>query len=153
MKNKLILLPVLLATLAVGFVLYKSPGYAEDVSVTDGAQSVYHNPDTGDNVSVKSGGAQSSVPKDIYYTKTVESVIFSHQTHAVDTGLECKTCHTKIFEMKAKNVESKADFNMQGLAEGKYCGTCHNSKMNVAFGSDTQCARCHRGVKGLEEAE
>ena len=153
MKNKIILLPVLLATLAVGFVLYKSPGYAEDVSVTTGAESEYRNPDTSENIDVKNGGAQGSVPVDIYYTKSVESVIFSHQTHAVDNGFKCNTCHTGIFEMKAKNVESKPDFNMKGLAEGKYCGTCHSSKNNVAFASDTQCARCHRGVKGLEREE
>ncbi|MFA5808977.1 MAG: c(7)-type cytochrome triheme domain-containing protein [Thermoleophilia bacterium] len=153
MKNKLILLPVLLATLAVGFVLYKSPGYADDVAVTTGAQSENQNPDTGGNINDKSGQDQGSVPKDIYYTKTVESVIFSHQTHAVDMGFKCDTCHTKTFEMKAKNVESKADFNMKGLAEGKYCGMCHSSKNNVAFGSDTQCARCHLGVKGLEREQ
>jgi len=81
----------------------------------------------------------------------VKSVIFSHKTHAVDAGYKCNTCHDSLFQMKAKNVEGKPDFNMEGLADGKYCGTCHSSKNNVAFSSDTQCARCHVGVKGLEK--
>jgi len=41
MKNRLIILPVLLVSMAVGFVVYRSPGFAEDISVADSAQSVY----------------------------------------------------------------------------------------------------------------
>ena len=55
--------------------------------------------------------------------------------------------------MKAQNSESQPDFNMKGLEAGKYCGACHTSGNNLAFSSDTQCARCHPGVKGLERVE
>lgn len=151
MKNRLIILPVLLVSMAVGFVVYRSPGFAEDISMADGAQSVYQGP--AEDISIRTGGAQSSVPADIYYTESVKSVIFSHKVHAVDAGYKCTTCHDGIFQMKAKNVEGKPDFNMKGLADGKYCGMCHSSKNKAAFSSDTQCARCHVGVKGLEQEQ
>ena len=132
----LLLLPVLLVSMAVGIILYKDQGSAEGIGV-----------DTGN-----AAGNAYGVPGDIYYTQPVESVVFSHQTHAVELGFKCGTCHSAIFQMKAQAVESKPDFNMKGLASGKYCGSCHNSGNRAAFPSDDQCARCHRGVKGLEEA-
>lgn len=135
MKRILILIPVLLVTAAVGFLLYRGPSFAEEVSVTDGGSSKGQN-----------------IPQDIFYTKSVKSVVFSHQTHAVDLGFKCDTCHTSVFQMKAHYVETQPDFNMEGLADGKYCGSCHSSSNKAAFSSDTQCARCHRGVKGLERA-
>lgn len=143
MNKKIIVLPVLLISLAVGFVLYLGPSSAEETSVMTGAESVYQDP----------GAAKSTIPQDILYTRTVKSVVFSHQTHASDLEYKCNVCHSGLFQMKAKTVESQPDFNMKGLAEGKYCGTCHSSKNNVAFSSDTQCARCHIGVKGLEKEE
>ena len=150
MKNKIMVLPVLLISLAVGFVLYRGPGSAEEISVVAGAQSVYQDSSAaGENYGA--GGVKSSIPKDILYTKSVKSVVFSHQTHASELEYKCSVCHSGLFQMKAKSVESSPDFNMKGLAEGKYCGTCHSSKNNVAFSSDTQCARCHIGVKGLEK--
>lgn len=146
MKRIIILLPVVLASLAVGFILYRGQGqsFAEEIGITDGA------------VSEDAGGAAGDaygVPGDIFYTKAVKSVIFSHQAHAVDLGFKCSICHNNLFQMQANNVESRPDFNMKGLAEGKYCGSCHSSTSNMAFSSETQCARCHRGVKGLERAE
>lgn len=152
MKNKIIVLPVLLIALAVGFVLYRGPSSAEEISVSAGAQSVYQDPAAaGDNYGA--GDVNSSIPEDILYTESVKSVVFSHQTHASELEYKCSVCHSGIFQMKARNVESSPDFNMKGLAEGKYCGTCHSSNNNVAFSSDTQCARCHVGVKGLEQEE
>jgi c(7)-type cytochrome triheme protein len=137
-----LLLPLLLISASVGFILYRGMSStaevgAEELGVMTGAEAQY---DT------------KTIPDDIYYTQPVESVLFSHQTHAVDAQLQCNVCHTKIFQMQAYNVESQPDFNMDGLAQGKYCGSCHSSS-GVAFASDTQCARCHRGVKGLERAE
>src|SRR5665648_392959 len=112
MNNKLIVLPVLLISLAVGFVLYLGPSSAEETSVMTGAESVYQDP----------GAAKSTIPQDILYTRTVKSVVFSHQTHASDLEYKCNVCHSGLFQMKAKTVESQPDFNMKGLAEGKYCG-------------------------------
>jgi len=83
---------------------------------------------------------------DIVYTKPVKSVIFSHKVHAEDKGLDCDACHSGLFEPKALTAQGKSDFNMDSLYNGRYCGACHNGKM--AFASNTQCARCHIGVKG-----
>lgn len=144
MKFK-ILLPVLLVSMAVGFILiYRDMGYAEDMDTgaTEAAAEVY-----------VATGSDLGVPEDICYSEQVKSVVFSHQKHAVELGFECTACHTNIFEMDANNVETHADFDMSGLGDGKYCGTCHSSSSNVAFSTDSQCARCHRGVKGLERME
>jgi c(7)-type cytochrome triheme protein len=52
--------------------------------------------------------------------------------------------------MQALAVEKKQDFTMKSLYQGKYCGACHDGK--AAFASNSQCARCHGGVKGFEAA-
>lgn len=83
---------------------------------------------------------------DILYTKPVKSVLFSHKAHS---KISCDRCHSGLFEMKALTAQEKPDFNMNALYKGKYCGACHNGK--VAFASDTQCARCHGGVKEYSE--
>jgi len=125
----------------VGFVLYRSPNFAEEINLASGDQ--YE--ETAAAISDQYG-----VPGDILYTEPVETVAFSHKTHAVEQEFKCGTCHGGIFQMKAKTVQSRPDFNMQGMAAGKYCGSCHSSEHEVAFGSDSQCARCHIGVTGLE---
>ena len=94
-----------------------------------------------------------AVPGNIVYTRSVRSVIFSHQTHAIELEFKCDSCHGGLFQMKANSVEDRPGFNMKGLSEGQYCGSCHSSKSQVAFSSDTQCARCHQGVKGLERVQ
>lgn len=88
---------------------------------------------------------------EIIYNKPVKSVLFSHKSHAA-MGLDCNACHDKIFKMEALSSQDKADFNMQGLSEKKYCGSCH-AKDGMAFASDTQCARCHIGSKGFNKAQ
>ena len=87
---------------------------------------------------------------EIVYSKPVKSVLFSHKSHA-GMGLDCNACHDKIFQMEALSVQNKADFNMKGLYDKKYCGSCH-AKDGMAFPSDTQCARCHIGTKGFNKA-
>lgn len=83
---------------------------------------------------------------EIVYTKPVKAVLFSHKTHVEQKGLSCDLCHSKFFEMEALKIQGKSDFTMEGLAQGKYCGACHNGTM--AFASNTRCASCHSGVKG-----
>jgi len=85
---------------------------------------------------------------DVLYSKPVKAVLFSHKLHVEDMGFDCESCHDKLFEMASLAAEEKPDFNMDGLYAGKYCGGCHNGEM--AFASNTQCARCHIGVKGYE---
>ncbi|MDO8735562.1 MAG: cytochrome c3 family protein [Thermoleophilia bacterium] len=142
MNTKLIFLSALIVSLAMGFVLYSNPGYVEELNVASGAQY---------EETAAASSDQYGVPADILYTRPVETVAFSHKTHAVELEYKCSTCHSGLFQMQAKSVQSKPDFNMKGLADGKYCGSCHSGEHEAAFASDTQCARCHIGVTGLEK--
>lgn len=85
---------------------------------------------------------------DIYYTKPVKAVIFSHKAHSVDIGMQCEWCHDETFEMEALAVETEENFDMESFCNGDYCGTCHNG--DISFSITEQCARCHIGVKGYE---
>lgn len=143
-----------LAVSAVGFLVHNR-GQAEgtDASISaDGGAAIEESASAGQygagGAVARSGGPV--IPANFYFTKLVNSVIFSHQTHVVDKGNQCGTCHSGLFQMKAGTAENSSDFNMGGLSKGKYCGTCHSSSSNVAFAAGTQCARCHRGVKGLD---
>lgn len=86
---------------------------------------------------------------DIIYTEPVMGVLFSHDVHAFPCDM-CHNANDPIFEMEALKSQQNEDFTMQGLYDGKYCGTCHAAD-GMAFASDTQCARCHIGVKGYKE--
>ncbi len=88
---------------------------------------------------------------DIIYTKPLKAVLFSHKGHVEETGISCEACHDETFEMEALSVQSKGDFTMESLYNGKYCGTCHDGSM--AFPSNSQCARCHIGVKGYNRLQ
>ena len=88
---------------------------------------------------------------DILYTKPVKSVLFSHKIHVEQKGLTCDMCHAGTFEMKALKAQGNPDFTMEALAQGKYCGACHNGTM--AFSSNSRCASCHSGVKGSGVAQ
>lgn len=85
---------------------------------------------------------------DIIYTKPVKAVLFSHEYHVEEAGLDCDSCHDEIFPMEAAESQENDDFTMESLYDGKYCGACHDGDM--AFASDTQCASCHIGVKGYK---
>ncbi|MHB8057187.1 MAG: cytochrome c3 family protein [Desulfuromonadaceae bacterium] len=82
---------------------------------------------------------------EIIFEKPVKGVIFSHKAHVEVNGLSCDMCHNRLFEM-GRVAQEKADFVMESLYQGKYCGACHNGTM--AFASNTRCATCHIGVKG-----
>ncbi|MHB1381977.1 MAG: c(7)-type cytochrome triheme domain-containing protein [Thermoleophilia bacterium] len=142
MKRIIMIMPVLIATMAVGFIFYRGPE-------ASGGEDPFA------NQSVTTGAASDAyeVPGEIIFTRPVESVAFSHEIHAVELEFKCDSCHGGLFEMKAGSAEGNEDFTMAGLAEGKYCGACHSAETETAFASDTQCARCHIGVKGLEEEE
>ncbi len=83
----------------------------------------------------------------IVFDKPVTGVIFSHKVH-MDKGLSCEMCHNRLFEMQAKKAQGNADFVMESLYQGKYCGACHNG--SLAFAANTRCATCHIGVKGAK---
>jgi c(7)-type cytochrome triheme protein len=88
---------------------------------------------------------------DVVYTIPLKAVLFSHKTHVEDVEMDCDTCHDDIFEMESLAVQQEDDFTMQALYEGKYCGACHDG--STAFSSDSQCARCHIGVKGYKRLQ
>lgn len=87
---------------------------------------------------------------DIHYTEPVMGVIFSHAVHVDDNGLSCEDCHDDPFEMSALSAQEDPNFTMKGLADGLYCGMCHDGE--TAFSSETRCASCHEGVKGYMSA-
>jgi len=90
--------------------------------------------------------AGDDYPDDIVYTEPVVGVIFSHQIHVEEYGMDCETCHDDIFQMEAKAAQEEPDFNMKALAQGRYCGACHDGEM--AFDANSRCATCHIGVIG-----
>ena len=86
---------------------------------------------------------------DIWYTEPVMGVLFSHDLHVNDAGLDCESCHDDLFEMD-QVAQKQSDFVMESLYQGMYCGACHDG--GFAFASDTRCASCHLGVKGYNRA-
>ena len=96
-------------------------------------------------------GSDMKQPQTIVFNHPVKAVVFGHKEH-VAMGLDCASCHDKAFEMrKGASEEHPQKFNMKALYAGKYCGVCHNG--NIAFASNTRCASCHIGVKGLERMQ
>jgi c(7)-type cytochrome triheme protein len=71
----------------------------------------------------------------------VRPVIFSHWFHRI--RFRCKVCHFELgFDMRA----GTNDVMMTDLAEGKFCGMCHDGE--VAWGLQN-CDLCHSGRSGL----
>ena len=82
----------------------------------------------------------------IVWTKPVKAVVFNHDTHTKDMGMDCEDCHNELFIMESGAAEKADDFNMKSLYDGNYCGACHDG--STAFASDTRCTSCHIGVRG-----
>jgi c(7)-type cytochrome triheme protein len=83
----------------------------------------------------------------IVWEKPVKGVVFYHNTHTMDAGLDCDSCHDDIFVMEAGAAEENEDFNMVTMYEGGYCGSCHDG--STAFAANTRCTTCHIGVRGV----
>ena len=88
---------------------------------------------------------------DVHYDKPVVGVIFSHDYHVNEAGMDCDSCHDDLFEMESLAAQEEPDFNMLALSEGRYCGACHDG--DTAFASSTRCASCHEGVIGYNRAK
>ncbi len=87
------------------------------------------------------------VPTDpIVWTKPVKAVVFYHNVHTEEYGLECDSCHNDAFSMKVGAAENSNNFTMKALYDGQYCGKCHDGE--TAFASNTRCNTCHIGTKG-----
>jgi len=71
----------------------------------------------------------------------VRPVVFPHWFHRI--RFQCRVCHAELgFKMRA----GANDFTMNGIAEGKFCGACHNG--DIAWAAD-RCDLCHSGKPGL----
>ena len=69
-------------------------------------------------------------------------VIFPHWFHRI--RFRCKVCHDELgFKMRA----GANDVQMVDIANGKFCGMCHNG--GIAWGAD-RCDLCHSGRTGLK---
>ena len=83
---------------------------------------------------------------DVVFNKRSEKegmrpVIFSHWFHRI--RFRCKVCHDELgFKMRA----GANDVRMVDVANGKFCGLCHNSQ--IAWGAE-RCDLCHSGRRGL----
>ncbi len=68
---------------------------------------------------------------------SMRPVVFPHWVHRI--RVRCKVCHEDLgfrFMLGSNNI------TMKDIAEGKYCGACHNGK--VAWPA-YYCDRCHSG--------
>lgn len=64
-------------------------------------------------------------------------VVFSHDLHVSEAGLNCKECHTKLY----LDIKRHKKVAMKEMQKGKSCGACHNGKK--AFSVKGDCAKCH----------
>ena len=72
----------------------------------------------------------------------VRPVVFPHWFHRI--RFRCKVCHHELgFEMRA----GATDVRMADIADGRFCGTCHNN--HIAWGAE-RCDLCHTGLPGLK---
>lgn len=91
-------------------------------------------------------GTDIEQPGTIVFEKP-KAVIFEHNKHTIEFGLDCSECHNDLFKMKIGDAESDPElFTMESLYAGQYCGACHDG--GNAFASNTKCTTCHIGVRG-----
>lgn len=68
-------------------------------------------------------------------------VVFPHWFHRI--RFQCRVCHAELgFKMRV----GANDVTMNDIAEGKFCGACHNG--DIAWSPD-RCDLCHSGKPGL----
>ncbi len=85
--------------------------------------------------------AQANGPENDIVWNTPIKATFKHQVHTVDAGLECSSCHDDIFSMQRGTAVNSKNFNMKGMADGEFCGACHDG--DTAFATDSNCIACH----------
>jgi len=79
----------------------------------------------GDVVFKRKGAAEGVAP-----------AYFPHWIHRI--RYRCYACHDGLFKMKSGENE----VTMEAMAQGKFCGACHNGTTAWGTGFDT-CNRCH----------
>jgi c(7)-type cytochrome triheme protein len=81
-------------------------------------------------------------PKNDIVWETPIKATFKHSVHTAGAGLECSSCHDEIFSMQRGTAVNSKKFNMKAMADGQFCGSCHDG--DTAFATDTNCMECHR---------
>ena len=92
------------------------------------------------------GSCHLSPEEPIVWTKPLKAVLFTHDNHGEDMGMDCESCHNELFLMQAGAAQENEDFNHDSMDEGNYCGACHDG--STAFTYETRCTSCHIGVRG-----
>jgi c(7)-type cytochrome triheme protein len=110
---------------------------ASGITLLAGSFLLVSNAAATDDYDVKAFGPKSP----IVWTKPAKTS-FEHRPHTDVAGLECKACHGEIFAMQRGVAQKTGKFTMASLADGMFCGACHDGKR--AFASDTKCAACHK---------
>ncbi len=110
---------VLSATLSLSMALFSAPNASAD-----------------EEYDVKAFG-----PKSPIVWNTPVKAVFDHATHTRDMEIECSTCHDDIFRMQRNTALNSKKFTMKAMAEGQFCGTCHDG--DTAFATDSNCMSCH----------
>ncbi len=92
---------------------------------------------------VAAAGMAVAVEGDIVFKREgggvgIPPALFPHWFHRI--RYKCYVCHPALFEMKA----GANRVSMDALAEGKFCGVCHNRETAWGITLDT-CNRCHIG--------
>jgi c(7)-type cytochrome triheme protein len=78
-------------------------------------------------------------------------VAFDHKFHTKEAGLSCSSCHNSLFTMKTGSILSTGKMTMAAMAEGKFCGTCHDG--STAFATNTKCSACHTNLSEIIPAD
>lgn len=97
------------------------------------------------------GSCHLSPEEPVVWTKPLKAVLFSHDNHGEDMGMDCESCHNDFFLMEAGAAQENDDFNHESMDEGNYCGACHDG--STAFAYDTRCTACHIGVSGYNRLQ
>jgi len=109
---------------------------AAGISLLAGSFLLVSSAAASDDYDVQAFGPKSP----IVWNKPIK-VVFDHRSHTDDIGLECSACHGDIFAMQRGVAERTGKLTMASLAEGQFCGACHDG--DTAFASDTNCSACH----------
>jgi c(7)-type cytochrome triheme protein len=94
------------------------------------------------SVAASGKGSPASGPAAISFPADPGSpgpVTFIHTAHLA-RGAKCADCHPKLFKMQRGGVT----LNMNDMAEGKACGTCHNGQKAFGVMDGDKCATCHK---------
>jgi len=67
-------------------------------------------------------------------------VIFSHNKHLKERGLECSGCHYQFFQM----AQESNKMDMGKITKGEFCGRCHNGRVSFDLQDPQNCTYCHR---------